>query len=277
MRWTLFAMALTGCALLEDISKLKELRPEVHFDDLKVDAVNFQGLDGKFVIDVKNPYPAKLNMAGFSWALGLAGSPFLDGVNNKGLLLQKQDSSKVRIPFSVKYADIFNVVKNAKGKDNVPYSFDTKLTFDTKTPLGKITIPVHHDGDLPTLHIPKFNLKALRVAKLDVLKQVATLELDLGLNTDQGSALTFESFNYGIKLAGNDVADGDAVIGALTDSKTVTLPINLKLLSLGETVVNAITKKNSPLKVRLTGNAQVKTPFGLVPLNFDEMTDLTPK
>jgi LEA14-like dessication related protein len=274
MRWWLVLVVGSGCQALQDFSKLKDLRPEVHFDQLKVDAIDFQGLDGKFVLDVTNPYPAKLDLAEFSWALGLAGSPFLDGTNDKGLLIERNESSKVRIPFGVKFLDIFNVVSGVKGEDNVPYELDTELSF--QTPIGKVKVPLQHEGDLPALHLPKISLKALRVEKLDVLKQIATLELDLGLNSDQGSPLNFETFTYGIKLAGNDVASGNAVIGALADSKTVTLPIDLKLLNLGEVVVNAITKKQQ-IKVRLTGDASVGTPFGTIPLSFDEINELIPK
>ena len=79
-----------------------------------------------------------------------------------------------------------------------------------------------------------------------------------------------------LKLAGYDVASGRAQVGSVQDSKTITLPADIRLVSLGAAVVDALTDKK-PVKVRLTGDASVGTPFGVVPFDFDETAELTPR
>ncbi|MEQ1567207.1 MAG: LEA type 2 family protein [Myxococcota bacterium] len=277
MRVLPWLVVMSGCKELGSMKDLKDLLPEVHFDELKIEKVDFQGLDAKFVIDVTNPYPVELNLAETSWKLGLAGSPFLDGTNEHGVSIAAAETSKTRIPFSLKFADAFSVVTGAKGQDQLPFVLDADLGFDS--PVGRVNVPLHREGDLPALHAPKLSLDGLRIEKLDLMKQTATLALDVGMKSEQGSALTFESFTYGIKLAGNDVASGTASIGALgatQDSRNVTLPVELKLLGLAGAVVEAVTKK-SQVKVRLTGDASIGTPFGAIPFGFDEIADLTPK
>lgn len=272
--WPLIVVLLGGCKQLPKMPDLKEVLPEVRFSDLKVEQVDFKGMDGRFVLEVDNPYPLELKLSETSWKLGLAGHPFLDGTNEEGLAIAPAETSKVRIPFGLKWRNAFDVVTDAKGKDALPFSLDATLGFET--PIGPVSVPLKHDGDLPALHAPKIALKGLRVEKLDLLKQTASLALDLGLSSDQGSALTFETFGYGISLAGIDVASGDTKIGAVEGQKDVTLPIDLKLLNLGKVVVDAVTKKTR-LEVRLKADANVGTPLGTIPLAIDELADLAVK
>jgi hypothetical protein len=267
-------VAAMGCKQLPNMRELKDLLPEVQFDELKVDDIDFQRLEAKFVLDVTNPYPVELDLAETSWKLGLAGSPFLDGTNEKGTVIAASETSKVRIPFTMRWADAFAVVSQAREADTMPYTLDADLGFDS--PVGRVDVPLHREGDMPALHAPKISLKGLRVAGLDLAKQTATIEVDLGLDSEQASALTFEAFEYGLKLAGNDVASGRAQVGSVQDSKTVTLPADIRLVALGEAAIEALTKKK-PVKVRLTGDASVGTPFGVVPFDFDESADLTPR
>jgi hypothetical protein len=267
-------LLLGGCKQLPNMRDLKDLLPEVHFDELKVDDIDFQKLEARFVLDVTNPYPVELDLAETSWKLGLAGSPFLDGTNEKGTLISASETSKVRIPFTMRWTDAFAVVSQARASDTLPYTLDADLGFDS--PVGRVDVPLHREGDMPALHAPKLSLKGLRVAGLDLGRQTATIEVDLGLDSDQPSALTFEAFQYGLKLAGHDVASGTAQVGAVQDNKTVTLPADIRLVALGEAVVDALTQKK-PVKVRLTGDASVGTPFGVVPFDFDESADLTPR
>ncbi len=274
MRWFVaVAVVLTGCQQLDKMPDLKQLLPKVRFGDVKVDDLNFQKLDGKLVLEVDNPYPVGLGLRKTDWKLGLAGHPFLDGTDSGGLNIEPAGTGNVRIPFSMKFVDALNVASDAGG-DRLPYTLDTVLGFDT--PLGPIDVPLHHEGTLPALRMPKVRLTGLRIQKFAPLKNEASLAVDVSLHSDQPSALNFESFDWGLKLAGNDVASGNTVIGEVTGDKEVTLPIDLNLLGIGEVIVEALTRK-SELKVRLTGDAKVGTPFGVIPLAIDEVADLTPR
>lgn len=276
MRAPALALALgaAGCQHLDKMPDLRELMPKVRFGDVKVEDLSFQKLDGKMVLEVDNPYPVGLALKKTDWKLALAGHPFLDGTDSTGLDLDPAATGKVRIPFSMRFVDAFQVASDLGNTDRIPFALDTELGFDT--PIGPVTIPLHHEGELPALHAPNVRLRALRIETFQPLKNQASLALDLTLRSDQPSALTFETFAWGVKLAGSDVASGSTAIGAVTGEKDVTLPIDLNLLGIGEVIVQALTKKTE-LKVRLTGDAQVGTPFGVVPLAIDEVADLTPR
>ncbi len=264
--------AMTGCKQgLPKMPDLSEVLPKVRFKDVKVSEIDFGGLDAKLVLEVDNPYPLGLQLAEKSWTLDLAGQRFLDGTDDEGLDIEPAATSPVRIPVSMKWADAFGVATNAKGKDQLPFALHADLGFTT--PIGDVRVPLDHEGELPALHKPKISLKALRVEKLDLLKQTASLALDVNLESDQGSPLSFDAFAWDLSLNGSDAAAGTARIGAVEASQLVTLPIDLKLLGIGVAIVDAI-KDQGKLDVALKANADVATPFGVVPLKVNEVATL---
>ncbi len=270
--WPLAALLLlTGCAKLPKLGDLQDYLPKVTFKKLDVKDVDFKGATSTFVLNVDNPHPIGLDIPAVNWDLDLGGTDFLNGVKDTPISLAAQDVKPVRVPVDVKWKSIFDVVQATKGKDAVPYAFGGDIKVET--PVGPLKVPFKHEGDLPVIHTPKVSLKGLRVAKLDVLKNTATLELDIGLDSDQGSAIGVDAFDYDIKLSGTKVADGKAAISAIDGSTTATLPMNLKLLELGTTIVNAITKKTS-LDVGLDADASFDTPLGVVPLKINETQSL---
>jgi hypothetical protein len=267
---------LAGCKSgLPKMPDLSELLPKVTFEELAVKELDFQDLDGRFVLQVENPYPVELAFEEASWKLGLAGHPFLDGSLGEGLAIEPAGESRVRLPFTLGFADALRVAGDvADGQDELPYSLEVDLGF--RTPVGPARVPLRHEDTLPALRTPQLSLKALRVGAFEPLKNKASLELDVNLHSDQPSAVSFDRFAWKVKLAGNDAASGDAEIGPVEGDRLVTLPIRLDLLGLGAAVVEALTDR-SELKVRLTADATVGTPFGAVPLAIDEVADLTPR
>ena len=265
------ATLLMGCGKHPPkLGKLKDLLPKATFEQFKIKDVSFEGLETTFIFNVENPYPLGLELQALNWKLGLAGNDFLNGANDKGLDIDPGATSAVRIPISLKFADVFNIAKDAKGAGEVPWTIDGDFAF--ATPIGPITLPFKEQGVMPALSAPKVSLKALRVGKLDLKSQTASLELDLGFESDSDKPVKFSAFGYGIKLDGTDVASGNAKMDTV-DGSGMTLPFDIKLVNLGATIIEAITKKTE-LKVRLNADTEVDTPLGAVPLKINEVVKL---
>jgi hypothetical protein len=276
MRAALLALVLVpaGCKKLPDFSDLKRMVPNVRFETVKIDDLDFRRMEAKFVLEVDNPYPVELNLTQASWKLDLAGHDFLDGTNRDGTRIAPNGTSKVRIPFTMKFADAFAIVGDARGKDELPYALEATLGFDT--PVGPVEVPLADEGQMPALHMPRFSLEALRVEKLDLDEGVARLELDLDVDTDQGSPLSFQTFGYGLSIAGAEVATGNARIGSVSGHSDVTLPVVMSLRGVSEAVLGILADQRAT-KVRLEADATVGTPFGAAPLHVNETADLTPR
>ncbi|HMV69366.1 MAG TPA: LEA type 2 family protein [Myxococcota bacterium] len=274
--WWLALTLTSGCAKvgsLEDLG-LDRFMPTVEFRKLKVTDLDFQRIDTNFVFAVENPNPIKVTLSSFSYDLDLDGKNLIDGNQKDGLSLEAQGESKLVFPVGVVFADLFQLVGDLHGKDDVPFTFNGKIGFNT--PLGEIKLPFREAGQFPVVHLPRVGFKAVRVGNLDILHQKATINVDLGLAHDGGSPLTFDGFDYHLKLGGRKVAEGVLEHLANVSSgseEVVSLPVQLNLLEIGATIVDAITKKTK-LDVGLEASVAVGTPFGAIPLTINERGDV---
>lgn len=269
-------LALSSCAKLGGLENLglDAFMPKVSFKRVKVNELDFKQIGTDFVFAIENPNPIKVKLASFKYDLDLAGNDLIAGNQADGLELQAQGESKLVFPVSVVFADLFKLVGDMKGKDAVPFTFKGAIGFNT--PLGEIKIPFQDTGDFPVIHLPKISFQAVRVGKIDLLKQSATLNVDLGVAHDGGAAIGFDGFDYALSFSGRKVAEGvlehlATVEGGATQK--VSLPVQLNLLEIGATIVDAITKKTK-LDVDLGATVQVGTPFGVVPLTINERGDV---
>lgn len=251
--------------------------PKVRFQKMRVERVDFRGMDTNFRFQVENPYPVDLKLASFDYDLALQDSPFLNSASEVGLDLAAGTTSPMDLPARLEFADVLALVKNLQDTDEVDYGLTG--TFGVNTPAGKIDVPFDQAGTFPTLKAPKIKPTGIRIANVNLLRQQARIEVDMGItNRAKSHAYGMKDLDWGIDLAGSRVATG--VLGDLSvaagQTETVTLPIDLNLLQLGGTIVNAVTRKQ-PLDVRLDAGLKVSTPLGSIPLQIDETTNLRPR
>jgi LEA14-like dessication related protein len=265
-------MAITGC------SELEPFLPKVKFDKLSVRDITFQEANVDFVFSIENPNPVGVNLASFSYALGFEEIQLLSGDNADGFELKAMGSSKLELPVDLIFADAWNTVQATRGIDDIGFGLDGNFGFDIPE-LGEVKVPYDAGGSFPALRTPQISLQALRATKVDLFTQTASLELDLGIDNDHFSTLFFNGLDYDLKLGGSSVADGLIADLAEVDganSETVVLPININLLNVGSSVVNALTG-NGALDVKLAATVNVLTPFTdlPIPLSIDESGNLT--
>lgn len=272
-------LAFVSCKSLGPVGDaLSQYTPKLRFQKLELRHIDFTKVDVDFMFALENPNPLSVKLDTFGYALGLEGVEFVKGTNDSGLQLKSYGETQLAIPVSLTFARIFELVQAVKGKDDLGFSVAGELGF--KTPLGLARVPFKEEGRFPVVHAPDISLEGLRVGKIDVLKNKASLAIDIGVaNPDGGSALSFAGFDFGLDLGGKRVASGvrddiPAVSGG--GKQTISLPIDINLLELGSTVVQALTKKK-PIDTKLAGKVQVGTPFGNIPLSFDDLASLLPK
>jgi len=268
-----------SCSALAPIEQsLSQYTPKLHFQKLELKHIDFSTIDVDFLFTLENPNPLSVKLDTFGYALGLEGVEVVRGNNNDGLQLKSYGESQLAIPVSLTFARIFELVKAVKGKDDLGFLVNGELGFNT--PLGVARVPFKEEGRFPVVHTPDISLEGMRVGKVDLLKHKASLAIDIGLaNPDGGAAVSLAGFDYGVDLGGTRVAAGvrddlPAVSGGA--KQTVELPIDVDLLKLGSSLVQSITKKKA-IDVKLAGVVQVGTPFGKIPLTFDELSALIPK
>lgn len=271
-------LTLAGCKKF-DLGgiDIRQYLPKVRFQKMRIERVDWNGMDTNFRFQVENPYPVGLKLASFDYDLELQESPFLKSASQVGLDLAAGATSPMDVPARIEFADVFALVKDLNGSDEVAWGLAG--TFGVDTPAGTVDVPFDQAGTFPTLKAPKIQPKAIRVSSVNLLRQVARVEVDLGV-TNRALSHTYgmKDLAYGIDLGGARVADGtlaDLQVAA-GETTTVTLPVDLNLLQLGGTLVNAVTQKK-PLDVRLDAGLKVNTPLGAIPLQVDETVNLRPR
>jgi LEA14-like dessication related protein len=271
-------VGLVGCGKsggIAGIPGIERYLPQVSFDRLAIKDVSFEKVDTAVVLAVRNPYPLKVSLASFAWDLSLDGHHLVGGKGKNGLTLDPSGTSRVRVPVSVAFRDLVDLVGVGKGKDQVPFTVTGSMGFDT--PLGQVKLPWRGKGAFPVLRVPRVKLAGLRLKNLDVGSLSATLALDLALSHDQGSTLTFHGLDYGLSFGGHHVLDGKVEkVAAVAPgaTSTVSLPLTVSLVAVGSTVADAI-RSHGALDVGFDAKVQVDTPIGTVPLGIDERGKLT--
>jgi len=260
----------TGC------EELDAFLPTIAFQTLDVNEIDFTEAKVDFVFGVDNPNPVDVGLSSFSYKLGLEGVELLQGDNADGFQLAASDASELRLPVDLNWQQTWETVQATRGEDNVAFGLKGRFGFDT--PLGEARIPYDEGGQFPALRTPKFRFKNLRATGVNILQGTANLELDLGVDNDQGSSLFFDSFDYGVTLDGQPLATGliNTFEVASASEGDLSLPIQLNLFTVGATIVNAVTSGGA-LDVGLGANMDVQTPFRdlqgnpvIVPLSVSE-------
>lgn len=269
-------LALCICAVgLGACAEAEPFLPTVRFDGLRVNDLSWTDISADFEFTVENPNPVRLGVATFDYALDLADTPLISGNRDEGFQMQPQDSSPLVLPVDLVFADTWDVVQATRGADEIDFRLAGNFGFDT--PIGNVEIPYDEAGAFPALRTPQVRFTQFRVASLTLTD--AVLEVDIGIDNSHGSTLFFDNFSYDLTLAGQNVAEGVVTTFDVAgdDEGTITLPIQINLLSAGFTIVDAIVS-GGQLDLQMTAGTDVETPFGILPLdiNLDDIISLVP-
>lgn len=262
---TLLLLTAPGCAQLD------AFLPKVSFDGLELRTLSWQEADVDFVFRIDNPNPVQVGLDSFSYDLELESISFLSGDRPDRFVLEPSDTSELRLPLDLVYADIWSTIQATRGEDLVDFGLSGRMDF--VTPAGDLPIRFREDGDFPALRAPRFSIRALRIPSFTLSS--ADLELDIGVDNELGSTLFFDALDFDLSLNETPVASGLVqtfdVPGATEG--LLTLPISVRLLDLGVTLFDALVA-SEPLDLGFGATVDVDTPFGVIPLSIDETGQL---
>lgn len=272
----LLAFVVASCSQLGALGDvLKPYTPKLHFRNLALKSIDFTQVDVDFVFALENPNPIGVKLATFGYALGLEGVEILKGTQADGFKLEARGESELVIPVSLTFKRIFELVAAAKGKDRLGFSVAGELGFNT--PVGLARVPFRETGDFPVVHTPDISIRKLSVGEFQPLQGKARLDLTLGMaNPSGGSALGFQNFRYNVNMMGAPVVQ--SVLGQIPDvaagqSGEMVIPIALNLLTAGKVIVDAVAQKKA-IDVGFDGVVDVKTPFGVIPFDVKQLTNM---
>lgn len=266
----LCAVALLGAC---DDFNLEDYTPKARYDAFDVQDVDFTAAEGDFVFQVDNPNPIGIGLASFEYGLELGGVEILSGDNPDGFRLKANDATELRFPVKVEFANLYELTQAVRGEDHIGFTFSGRMAFDT--PIGPIPWPFKAEGSFPALREPKVKIKGAKVRPPSLGNLSAGVEVELEVDNDHGSAVAMDNFDYALTINGASLAGGvleEVVEVDGASKKSVVIPVEIGLGGVIGTI-SSLLSNGGQAEVRLEAQLDVDTPFGVVPLDLDQIAD----
>jgi LEA14-like dessication related protein len=249
--------------------------PDVRISKTKIAGLSFDQVDLLFDIEIVNPNPIGISLAGFDYDLILNSNSFLKGKQNKHLEIKANDVAVIQLPLSLLFNNIFKTYQSLKNEDKISYSLRTGLSFDLPV-LGPVRIPVSTSGDVPTIKLPAIRLQSLKLERLTLTG--AELDLAININNPNSWGIILNSMDYGLninqaKWANGKIFDKVNILGK--KDNLLHIPFVLNFLQIGTSLYQEISRGGN-LNYQLNGNAKLSSSLEMLG-EFNLPIDLTGK
>lgn len=140
------ALTFSACTTLGGLANVVE--PEVDITDVKLLGTTLTGADLLFEFRVDNPNAVELVLDGIGYELSLNNEHLLDGVRDQRTRIAANGRSTVELPVSIKFQDLYRVIRSFEGRGKPDYALNADFRFDVPV-LGYVTVPVTQRGEIP--------------------------------------------------------------------------------------------------------------------------------
>ncbi len=233
--------------------------------------IDLSGLTLAFDVEVSNPYSVALPVAAMDLALASRGSQFLKADSPDQGTISANGKRTFPLIAKVSFAGLLSVLQSVRPGAVVPYTADAGISVDAPA-VGRLRLPVHHDGELPVPTAPDVHVQSIKWNNLSMQQASATVSLDVG-NLNQ-FPIDLTKLSYDLNLGSAKVASSSlqrAVSFAAAGHQTLDIPISFKPLDFGVALFSALT--GSSTKYSLAGSLEGKTQFGNLSLPFTRSGD----
>jgi LEA14-like dessication related protein len=261
----LFAAAflVAGCGSLADIARGLR-KPQARVLRVEIEDLTFEAAALRADVEITNPNPVGIELAGYDYELAVEGRPLLAGAVEQKTALVAGGQSVIVVPVAVSFANLFSAVETAAGQEELAYRLSAGLSFDLPV-LGRVRVPVATEGRLPVVRPPAVRVVSLRVPTLTL--SGATLVLGLELENRNGFGLEVEGLQYSFSANGQAWASGSLMrplaVGP-RGSARLELEMRLGFASLGRSVYQLLAS-GGPIGYELEGALDIGTSLDLLP------------
>ncbi|HFC53941.1 MAG TPA: hypothetical protein ENJ43_05865 [Gammaproteobacteria bacterium] len=265
------AAAATGCASFDAVKKAGGIKdPEISIADIGISSLSLDGMTLQLALDVDNPNPLPLSLAGFDYALKLDGKQLLAGEQRDRVEIKARGSSRIRIPISLRFADLSRLLSGGLAGENLRYELQTAALVDLPV-VGVKRFPASRKGEFPVPRPPTVSLTGIDIQQIGLtgarLVIGATLENPNGFGMEIGS-LAYDLAVNGRRWAKSSLDGGVSLRGKGNGS--ISIPVELDFREMGGSLYQALTRGNG-LNYQLDGSMKfaadhpllkaVQTPF----------------
>lgn len=275
MRFKLFGrlVSLVALAFLMSCATLEQLvvPPDVKVENVNIADFSFEDVTLDFALLVNNQNPFGIDLAGYSYQFAVEGKEFLSADETRQINVAAGGNSNVNIPLTINFKKLYELAQSTKSLDSL--SFNLAGNLKPSGLLAGFNIPFKKSGSLPNVHIPEIKFSGLQIKKMGF----TGVDLEVGLDLVNNNIFGFDigKLNYDIALAGSQLIKGSTNQLASVPAKgksSIKVPVSLNLSgAMGS--LTSILKGNS-VQATITGDTDLKTPFGPITLPFNTTQDI---
>ncbi|MDZ7373327.1 MAG: LEA type 2 family protein [candidate division KSB1 bacterium] len=226
--------------------------PEVSLQGVRVGQLSFEAVELVADLQVVNPNPFGVSLAGLEYEFQVAGQSLLSGRQEQGLEIRGRGESALSLPVQVVFRELREALKELADADSADYLLNVRLSFDLPV-LGRLGVPLSHRARLPVLRLPELAFRGLRLRSLSLSS--ASVGIVLGVRNPNAFAFRVQGLEYSLDVHGATWLSGSAEgLGEVPPQGTTELeiPASIDFLQLGRSAQRLIASGGS-LPYRLRG------------------------
>ena len=245
---------LSGCASMDAVKKAAGIKdPTVSIAGMNISTLSAEGLTLQFVLDVDNPNPIPLNLAGFDYALMFDGKQLMAGEQRDKVNIKARDSSQVKVPVSLKFSDLSRLISGAMNKDSLGYELKTAALVDLPV-IGIKKFPATKKGTFPVPKAPDISLTGIDIKKLSL----TGAKVVIGANIDNPNAfgVDINKLIYNLSINGKQWAKSDVdktISLSGKGSSSLNIPLELNFVEMGSSLYQLLMQGKG-MNYNLTGD-----------------------
>ncbi len=237
-----------GCAHIQRLLGSLFDRPTLHFQAANVRDLSLGGLTLDLIWKVENPNDVALRLDKLSYAFDIDGRRLTSGVQPKGIEMAARSSSSVSLPFEVRFVDLAGSVLSLLQRDEIDWKAEGSMGFET--PAGMLNLPFSREGSTSLPSLPEVELAGASVSNLSL--SGVTFNIELGLHNPNAFPVPLDGLSYALRVAGQDVASGNARPPRLEANRhaSFSIPVRLSFAETGQAVYHAIQSGSADVGIR---------------------------
>jgi LEA14-like dessication related protein len=256
----LLLLGVAGCASLAEVIE----RPSARVVGAELTELSFDRAELTFDVEVDNPNPVGVQLAGIDYELLFEEASFLRGRTAEGISIAAGARSVVRIPVGVGYTELIDSVRSLADRRETDYRLIAGVSVDVPV-LGRVRLPLERTGTIPVVRAPRVRVRELRVERLGL--RGADLLLRLGVENPNAFGLSLDTLDYALRVNGDLWAatrvSKSAQLAAGGET-ALALPLSLDFAAMGRSVRDILLGDRT-VAYNLSGTLDVATTLDLLP------------
>lgn len=252
--FALLIVFMSGCSSLDTVKKAAGLKdPAVSIAGMNISTLSAEGMTLQFTLDVDNPNPIPLNLAGFDYQLMLDGKQLMAGEQRDKVKIKAGGNSQVKVPVSLKFSDLSQLVSGAASKENLDYELKTAALMDLPV-VGVKKIPASKKGTFPVPKAPDISLTGIDIKKLSLTG--AKVVVGASIDNPNSFGIDINKLAYNLAINGKQWAKSDIEKTISLDGKgsnELSIPLELNFLEMGSSLYQTLTQGKG-MNYDLTGD-----------------------